>query len=217
MIIVKATNYKKSIFFSPIVRIPVDCSGCTVKNVAVDVGIERMSIGQLKLSLVAPSSPDGGERFTDLKRVNLVYEPQGDIDSSVGGDRSSLSKDNLITFDDSAADAMDPQSMGIGVEKFEPIPAGTFYAQGNNRKWDYRGPATPSVYPNEYGLKSFNGQSAEGSWFFKVDGNFMEGTYEGTIESIELRITCEEEEITCTSLAPSESSKPSTLLRPTVS
>ena len=135
---------------------------CTVANVAFAFGIDHESVGDLGMLLVAPDN-------TEVLLL-LVAEPLSD---------ANLVADNKITFDDSTL-AKDPLTLG----DTDPIPAGTYFAQGNFLN------EIGADYPNPFGLGFFNGFDAAGNWTFSVS-DFVQNGDTGTLESVELTITCE--------------------------
>jgi len=149
------------------VSIPVELNagcGCTVDNVAIAIGIDHTNVGDLDMGFTAPDG-DG---------INLVSQPSSS---------ASLVSTNKITFDDSTLEK-DPLTLG----DTDPIPADSYNAQGSN-------PSTPGTYPDpNFGLGIFNGKVLQdlegGDWTFVVN-DFLSGNT-GTIESVELTITCAE-------------------------
>ena len=107
-------------------------------------------------------SPDGDS-------VLLINQPPSDANFIPG---------NLITFDDSDPDALDTLVFGANVDGSGNLLARTYFAQGNGS----------GVYPNPEGLGKFNGITAKGDWRFDNFDVFPGNT--GTIESVELTITC---------------------------
>ena len=146
------------------VIIPVELEegcGCIVDNVAITIGINHTNVGDLFMLLVSAAGT----------QVNLVKEPPSD---------ANLVASNLITFDDSTL-AKDPQTIG----DTDPIPADTYNAQGSFS------PPPNATYPDPTGLGLFNGTAlpSEGNWTFTVFDSFADNI--GTVESVELTITCE--------------------------
>ena len=88
---------------------------------------------------------------------------------------ANLVAGNKITFDDSVDGALDPRTLGGGLGDNDPIPAGTYFAR------------------DPFGLGKLNGKvlPSEGNWRFSVFDNVPAGNI-GTIESVELTITCAE-------------------------
>ena len=82
---------------------------------------------------------------------------------------ANLVAGNKITFDDSVVGALNPLTLWAGLGTGDNIPAGTYFADGD--------------------LGSFNGKTAAGNWIFEVR-DFRSGDT-GTIQSVELTITCE--------------------------
>ena len=124
--------------------------GCTVANVAIDIGINHPYVDDLIMILVSPNG-DG---------VVLVDQPAN------GG--PNLVSTEVITFDDSVDGALNPRNIGFGLGTDDDIPAGTYNARGD--------------------LGLFNSITAAGDWKFFVTDNRSGNT--GTIESVELTITC---------------------------
>lgn len=155
------------------VPLPVECTDCTVKNVAIDVGIDFREAGELTMRLISP----------DNKEVLLV-------DRAEGAGFTSLSSKNLITFNDEPAeDPQDPQTLGLPFAPTAIVPSGTLYAQGSNPR------GIGGDYPNIEGLQKLKGVEAKGKWIFEaVDNLFL---LKGDIvvpivESVKLEITCNE-------------------------
>ena len=147
-----------------LVTLPVTLNpgcNCTAANVAIAIGITHPNVGDLIMTLKEP----------DVEFVFLVSQPPSD---------ANLTASNLITFDDSASGALNPQTLGNGLGTDDPIPEGTYFAQGNN---------TGAVDP-VFGLGLFNGTAAAGDWTFEVFDLVANNT--GTVESVELTITCAE-------------------------
>ena len=107
--------------------------------------------------------------------VLLVFRPPSTANLVAG---------NKITFDDSVDGALDPQTLGDGLGSDDPIPAGTYFAQGNN--------SIGEVDPVN-GLGLFNGLvlvDPADNWTFRVFDIAAGNT--GTMESVELTIECAE-------------------------
>jgi len=165
-----------------VVTLPVTlnagCS-CTIENVAIAIGINHPNVGDLLMRLF---SPDGNG-------VNLIFRPASS---------ANLVSSNKITFNDRSVGALNPQSLGSDTDGSGNILAGTYFADGNG-----------SGEVNGAGLIGlFNGkvlQDIEGDdWTFIVD-DVQQGD-SGTIESVELTITCaEENSLTTPSTSPSSS------------
>lgn len=96
------------------------------------------------------------------------------LDFGTGDGLSQLVSKNKITFDDDAAGALDPNDISQNTDADGNIRAGTYLSEGN---------------PTLGTFKGFN-DPVEGNWTFVVD-NLSDN--EGTIESVELDITCESE------------------------
>ena len=137
--------------------------GCTVANVAIAIGIDHPTVGDLGMQLFPPDSFFG---------VLLVDGPPS---------AANLVAGNKITFDDSVVGALDPQTLGANVDINDNIPTGTYYALGDGT----------GGYPNAAGLVKFNSITAAGDWKFVVFDLTSDGN-DGTIESVELTITCAE-------------------------
>ena len=152
------------------VGLPFDCKVCTIKNVAITVGINHSYVEDLDMTLLSPGDTE----------VFLLRRPSSSTSSA------NLVADNKITFDDSAPNPQDPQVWNNLGEK-DSIPAGTYRTVDSS-------------------LGLFDGTVAEGNWFFIVTDKAPGDT--GTIESVELEITCEEEKITCSSKAAKQPPKP---------
>ena len=136
--------------------------GCTVANVAIAIGIDHPYVDDLAMFLLAP----------DGVGVLLVGRPPS---------AANLVAGNKITFDDSVVGALDPQTLGANVDINDNIPTGTYYALGDGT----------GGYPNAAGLVKFNSITAAGDWKFVVFDLTSDGN-DGTIESVELTITCAE-------------------------
>ena len=99
------------------------------------------------------------------------------------GSSANLVSTNLITFDDRADGALNPQTLGDDVDGSDNIQAGTYFAQGDS-----------SGEVNDDGLiGQFNGKvlpSEEVDLPFVVVDRVAGNT--GTIVSVELTITCAE-------------------------
>jgi hypothetical protein len=154
--------------YSAFVTLPVTLNAgcnCTIANVAVAIGINHPIVGDLEMSLFSPD-------FTDV--VLLVDVPFSD---------ANLVAANLIKFDDSDENAMNPQTLGANVDGSGNILADTYFAQG--LLFDPIGEVDPVN-----GLEMFNGETAAGDWTFGV-ADFVGGNT-GDIVSVELTITCAE-------------------------
>ena len=138
--------------------------GCTIDNVAIAFGIDHTRVGDLVMELL---SPDDGD-------VLLAVPPEDSDANLVAG--------NKITFDDSASGAKDPQTLGANVDGSDNILGGIYFAEGSE---------FGEVDPVN-GLGLFNGTAvAEGDdWTFVVT-DYVPGNA-GTIQSVELTITCAE-------------------------
>ena len=144
------------------VFLPDITCGCTIANAAITLGIDHPRVSDLAIFLLV------GNTF-----VNLVRFPPSD---------ASLVPGNLITFDDLTL-AKDPQTIG----DTDPIPADTYNAQGS------LSPPSNPTYPDLVnGLEKFKGLnvSFRTKWRFEVKDTVANGDI-GTIESVELTITCE--------------------------
>ena len=157
------------------VAIPVTLEAgcnCTVANVVIALGINHTRVSDL---IMAPASPD----FDD---VLLVFKPPSS---------ANLVSSNKITFDDTPdVNTKDPRNIGNGLGTSDPIPADTYYAQGSNPNVQTQPAAPPGAYPDNEGLGKFNGKTVAGDWRFFVS-DFASGN-NGTIESVDLIITCAE-------------------------
>jgi len=134
---------------------------CTIANVAIAFGINHPNVFDLYMTL---GSPDGGS-------VTLVNAPPS---------TANLVPGNVITFDDSDPDALDPRDLGAGLGDNDNIPAGTYQ--------------TLSSFFGGGGLGLFNGTvlPSEGvDLTFNVYDRATPGK-NGTLESVELTITCAE-------------------------
>jgi len=137
--------------------------GCTITNVAIAIGIDHTRVGNLEMILLAPGSIGGG--------VGLVANPPSD---------ANLVPGNKITFDDSTL-AGDPQTLGDGLGDNDPIPAATYFAQGDS---------SGEVNPGGLGLYNGTALPEAGNWALRV-ADFVPGNT-GTIQSVELTIECAE-------------------------
>ena len=155
------------------VSLPVELNagcGCTVANVAIAIGINHPNVGDLGMGLISPSPDNTGIVF-------LVDGPPSTANLVAG---------NKITFDDSVDGALDPRTLWGGLGDNDPIPAGTYFAQG--LFIDLFNP--PIGVDPVNGLVKFNDLDAGGDWrFLVVDG--VANSITGTLESVELTITCE--------------------------
>jgi len=169
-------DYYFNFFTGPtLVTLPVELEegcGCTIDNVAIAIGIDHPFVGILTMALLPPDF-----NFTfpnDDDAVLLVYYQEYD---------ANLVSSNKITFGDTPdANTKDPQTLGAGLGTDEDILAGTYYALGN---------ITATIgadYPDLVnGLGKFKGETAAGDWTFGV---FPPSPVNGTVESVELTITC---------------------------
>jgi len=167
-----------SFFFGPtLVTLPVELEegcGCTIDNVAIAIGIDHPFVGYLAMALLPP---DFNFTFSnDDDAVVLVYD-QEEYDAN-------LVSSNKITFDDTPdANTKDPQTLGAGLGTDEDILAGTYYALGNDTA------TIGADYPDLVnGLGKFKGETAAGDWTFGVFP--VPFPVNGTVESVELTITC---------------------------
>lgn len=144
-----------------------DCDECIIKNVAITVGINFPfgGSGRTSMDIESPAGPNA-------KSAKLL---DVDLDES----ESQLVSKNKITFDDDAAGALDPNDIFQNIDADGNIRAGTYLSEGNPKLGTFVGTGLDDDDP------------VEGNWTFVVE-NVSCGN-EGTIESVELDITCESE------------------------
>jgi len=143
---------------------------CNVANVAIAIGIDHQNVGDLFMLLFPFVSASD--------QVFLVNRPNS---------TANLVSSNKITFDDTPdANTKDPQTLGVGLGTDEDILAGTYYVQGTNTA------TIGADYPDLVnGLGKFNSLTAAGNWRLFVQDLVQNGDT-GTIQSVELTITCAE-------------------------